>query len=29
MSTQTSRVTLVGEVLPAYVEILTPEALTF
>ncbi|MEI4801537.1 malate synthase A [Bacillus sp. FJAT-51639] len=29
MSTQTSRVTLVGEVLPAYLEILTPEALTF
>lgn len=29
MSTQTSRVTLVGEVLPAYLEILTPEALAF
>lgn len=29
MSTQTSRVTLVGEVLPAYGEILTSEALTF
>ena len=29
MSTQTSRVTLVGEMLPAYNEILTPEALKF
>ena len=29
MSTQTSRVTLVGEMLPAYNEILTPEALRF
>ncbi|WP_369900710.1 malate synthase A [Bacillus manliponensis] len=29
MSTQTSRVTLVGEVTPAYLEILTPEALAF
>lgn len=29
MSTQTSRVTLVGEMLPAYNEILTPEALSF
>lgn len=29
MSTQTSRVTLALEVLPAYGEILTPEALTF
>ncbi|PEU12712.1 MULTISPECIES: malate synthase A [unclassified Bacillus (in: firmicutes)] len=29
MSTQTSRVTLVGELLPSYGEILTPEALAF
>lgn len=29
MSTQTSRVTLAGELLPSYNEILTPEALTF
>ncbi len=29
MSTQTSRVTLPGEMLPAYNEILTPEALSF
>ncbi len=29
MSTQTSRVTLVGEMLPAYNEILTPEVLSF
>ncbi|ARO63603.1 Malate synthase [Bacillus cereus] len=29
MSTQTSRVTLVGEMLPAYSEILTPEVLSF
>lgn len=29
MSTQTSRVTLTGEMLPAYNEILTPEALSF
>ena len=29
MSTQTSRVTLAGEMLPAYNEILTPEALSF